>query len=75
MDTNSETLFAARRAEHHIRLRESERRRDAEQAAGIQPTHLSALPPRGWMSAALLAAGERLHRKITTESLQAEAVR
>jgi hypothetical protein len=32
MDTNSETLFAVRRAEHHIRLRDSQRLHDAEQA-------------------------------------------
>ena len=75
MDTNSQTLFAVRQAEHHIRLRESQRRRDAEQAAGVQPTRLFAFPVRAWMSAALIAAGERIQQKIAMEPMQADAIR
>ena len=75
MDTNSQTLFTVRQAEHHIRLRESQRIRDAEQAVGSQPTRMRALSIRAWMSSAFIAAGERLQQKITTKSTQADLIR
>jgi len=75
MDTNSQTLFTVRQAEHHIRLRESQRIRDAEQAVGTQPTRLRALSIRAWMSAAFMTAGERLQQKVTMESTQPDLIR
>ena len=75
MDTNSQTLFFVRQAEHHIRLRESQRIRDAEQAAASQPARPRTLPIRAWMSAALIAAGERMQQKITMEPMQADVIR
>ena len=74
MDTNSQTLFTVRQAEHHIRLRESQRIRDAEQAVGSQPTARAPLI-RAWMSSAFIAAGERLQQKITMKSTQADLIR
>jgi hypothetical protein len=75
MDANSETLFAVRQAEHHIRLRESQRRRDAEQAMGSQPSSSSARSIRAWMSRALFAASGRLQQKLPVEPMQADAIR
>jgi hypothetical protein len=75
MDTYSQTLFTVRQAEHHIRLRESQRIRDAEQAVGSYPTRLPALSIRAWMSPAFIAAGERLQQKIMMESTQADPIR
>jgi hypothetical protein len=75
MDTNSQTLFYVRQAEHHIRLRESQRIHDAEQAVGSRPTRLRVLPIRARMSAALIAAGERMQQKITREPMQADVIR
>lgn len=75
MDTNSQTLFAVRQAEHQIRLRQSERIREAEQAAGLQPGRLLDYPFRAWISSALIAAGERLQDKIAAEPKHAASIR
>ena len=75
MDTNSYTLFLVRQAEHEIHLRQSERRRDAEQAAAIRLARVLDFPFRAWMNAALIAAGERLQEKITAEPVQAGVIR
>ena len=75
MDPKSYPFLLAHQAEHQIRLRQSERRRDAEQAAGPQTIRLIAFPARAWMSATLIAAGERLQQKITMEPMQADAIR
>ncbi len=75
MDTNSHTLCRVRQAEYQIRLRETQRRREAEQALGLRPTRRCTLPIRAWMSVALIAAGERMQRKFTTEPTHAESIR
>jgi hypothetical protein len=68
MDTYSQTLFAARNAEHDIRLRASLRLQDADLAVGITPIRPRAFPFRAWLSAALISAGERLHDVDETPS-------
>ena len=75
MDTNSQTLFTVRQAEHQIRLRQSERIRDAEQAASIQQSRPLSLPGRAWISRALITAGQRLQEKISIEPARAESMR
>jgi hypothetical protein len=75
MDTNSQTLFTVRQAEHQIRLRQSERIRDAEQAASIQPTQRHVHPVRARMSAVLTAAAERMWLKPTMKPAQADPIR
>ncbi len=75
MDTNSQTLFSVRQAEHHLRLRESQRLRDAELAAGIQPARLHVFSLRAWMSTTLVTAGDRIQEKLTLKPAQADPIR
>ena len=59
MDSNYFAHYLAHQAEHPIRLHQSQQLCDATQAADPQPKRRIALPVRTWMSAALIAAGER----------------
>ena len=74
MDPNSYPFLLVHQAEREIRFRQSERRREAERAAGIQSTGLPTFPFRAWISAALIAVGERMQAKITIEPANADSI-
>ena len=70
MDTNYFSHYLTRQAEHQIRLTQSARFELARQAAALQepvaqPTRSHLLPMRRWISAALIAAGERLQGQVS----------
>jgi hypothetical protein len=75
MDSNYFAHYLAHQAEYPIRLQQSQRFRDAEDVAASRPKRQFTHPVRGWMSALLIAAGERMQEKITLEPTHAESIR
>ena len=75
MDDNYFAHYLANQADHQVRLTRSAQLRLVKQVANAQPKHQNVFPLRRWMSAALIAAGERMQQKITMESTHAESIR
>ena len=74
MDDNYFARYLANQAEHQVRVTRSAQLRLVKQVADAQPKHQHALPLRRWMSEALIAAGERIQQKTTTEPTHAESI-